>query len=150
MYQLLVFVHVVSAVIWVGGAFFAQLLAIQVTRSGSPDELPTLGRRFERLGTLVFVPAAVLIFVTGMAMVAQRWSLAQPWLLGALGLWLLSAAAGAAYVAPQMQRAGRVFEAEGSDSPTARQLVARVFLVSRLELVSFAVILALMVFKPGS
>ena len=41
-------------------------------------------------------------------------------------------------------------EAEGPTSTAARALLDRVFLVSRLELVSFAVIIALMVFKPGS
>jgi uncharacterized membrane protein len=149
MYQVLVFVHVVSAVVWVGGAFFAQLLAIQVTRAGSPDELPTLGRRFEQLGTLVFVPAALLILASGLAMTTQRWSLGQPWIVAAILLWVLSAVAGSAYVAPRMRQAGTIFESEGADSPAARQLVDRVFLVSRLELGSFAVILGLMVFKPG-
>jgi uncharacterized membrane protein len=149
MYQLLLYVHIVSAVVWVGGAFFAQLLAIQVTRAGSPEELPVLGRRFGQLGNLVFVPAAVLILLSGAAMVAQRWSFSQAWIVAAIALWVLSAVAGAAYVAPRMRRAGAIFAAEGAESPAARELVDRVFLVSRLELASFAIILALMAFKPG-
>jgi hypothetical protein len=43
-----------------------------------------------------------------------------------------------------------LFDAEGPSSVAARQLIGRLFLVTRLELVSFAVIIALMVFKPGS
>ena len=42
------------------------------------------------------------------------------------------------------------FEAEGPTSTAARALLGRIFLVSRLELLSFAVIIALMVFKPGA
>ncbi len=150
MYQLLVYVHIVSAVVWVGGAFFAQLLAIQVTRTGRPEELPVLGSRFEQLGNLVFVPAAVLILLSGAAMTAQRWSFGDAWIALAIALWVLSAVAGAAYVAPRMRRAGAIFAAEGAESPAARGLVDRVFLVSRIELISFAVILALMAFKPGA
>ena len=43
-----------------------------------------------------------------------------------------------------------LFDAEGPESVAGRQLLGRMFLVSRLELVSFVVIIALMVFKPGS
>jgi hypothetical protein len=43
-----------------------------------------------------------------------------------------------------------LFDAEGPASKEGRDLLDRVFLVSRVELASFAVIIALMVFKPGS
>ncbi len=150
MYQLLVYVHVVSAVIWVGGAVFGQVFALVVMRGGDPAELPLLGRRFERVGNLLFMPAAVLILLSGAAMVVQAWRFDQAWIALAIALWVVSAAAGALYVAPRIKRAGELFKAEGAESPVARQQIARVFLVTRLELVSFAVILALMVWKPGT
>ena len=59
MYQLLLFIHIVCAVIWVGGAIYAQLLALRVTRSPDPSELPHLARHIEHIGTRVFLPAAV-------------------------------------------------------------------------------------------
>src|SRR5262245_30957518 len=34
MYQLLLYVHIICAVIWVGGAFVSQILAIRITCSG--------------------------------------------------------------------------------------------------------------------
>lgn len=54
------------------------------------------------------------------------------------------------YVGPRTKKIAELFEAEGPASTAARALMSRVFLVSRLELVSFAIIIALMVFKPGS
>ena len=48
------------------------------------------------------------------------------------------------------KRVPRLFDAEGPTSAAGRALLDRMFLVSRLELASFAVIIALMVFKPGS
>ena len=44
MYDLIKYVHVICAIIWVGGAFFAQLLAIRASRSDDPADLPKLGR----------------------------------------------------------------------------------------------------------
>src|SRR4051795_6478534 len=58
MYLLLLYVHIVCAVIWVGGAFFSQLLALRVARSTDPADLPKLGRNMEFLGMRVFLPAS--------------------------------------------------------------------------------------------
>jgi uncharacterized membrane protein len=150
MYLLLLYVHIVCAVIWVGGAFFSQLLALRVARSTDPADLPKLGRNMEFLGMRVFLPASILLFIAGLGMVAQQWSFGQTWIAGAITLWILSVIAGAVYVGPRTQKVAAFFETEGPTSTAGRELLGRIFLVSRLELVSFAVIIALMVFKPGS
>lgn len=150
MYQVLVFIHIVCAIIWVGGAFFAQLLALRVQRSTDPNELPRFGRNVEFLGTRVFLPASIILFIAGFVMVLQAWSFGQLWISVSMGLWLLSALLGSLYIGPRTKRIAELFETEGPTSTGARQLLDKVFLVSRLELVSFAAIVALMVFKPGS
>ena len=150
MYEVLLYVHIVCAVIWVGGGFFAQLLALRVQRSTDPADLPKFGRNVEFLGTRVFLPASILLFIAGAAMVAQRWSFGDVWVSVSMALWLLSALAGALYIGPRTKRISELFEAEGPASTAARSLLDKVFLVSRLELVSFALIIALMVFKPGA
>ena len=150
MYEVLLYVHIVCAVIWVGGGFFAQLLALRVQRSTDPSDLPKFGRNVEFLGMRVFLPASILLFIAGAAMVAQRWAFGDLWVSISMGLWLLSALAGALYIGPRTKKVSELFEAEGPSSTAARGLLDKVFLVSRLELVSFALIIALMVFKPGA
>ena len=149
-YSLLLFVHVVCAVIWVGGAFALQLLALLVSRTGDQGELARLLRYFEVIGSRVFVPVATLLFIAGAAMTLQAWSFGRTWIAASVALWVLSAVAGAVYLGPRAKRVGELFEAEGPSSEAGRALMNRLFLVSRLELVSFAIIIALMVFKPGS
>jgi uncharacterized membrane protein len=150
MYQLFLFVHVICAVIWVGGAVYAQLLAYRVARSPDPAELPQLARHIESIGTRVFLPAALLLFIAGTAMALQRWSFGQAWIAVSVALWALSAVVGAVYLGPRVKRAAKLFEAEGPTSQEGRKLIDRLFIVSRLELVWFAVIIALMTFKPGT
>ena len=150
MYQLFLYVHIVCAVVWVGGAVYAQLLGFRVARSPDPSELPHLARHIEYLGTRVFLPAAVLLFVAGAAMTVQAWSFGQTWIAISVALWVLSAVVGAVYLGPRVKRAGELFEAEGPTSQEGRELINRLFLVSRLELVGFALIIALMTFKPGA
>ena len=150
MYQVLLFVHIVCAVIWVGGAFAIQALAVLVSRSDDPMELPRLGRNLEIIGTKVFMPAAVLLFLAGVVMTIQNWSFGNTWIAVSIALWILSALGGAIYLGPRAKRAAALFDAEGPSSVAARELIGRLFIVSRVELVSFAVIIALLVFKPGS
>ena len=150
MYELLLYVHVVCAVIWVGGALYAQLLAVRVNGAGGPDQLPELARHIEFIGSRVFVPAAVLLFLAGVAMTLDAWSFGQTWIAVSVGLWILSAMAGAVYLGPRAKRVAALFDEEGPSSSAGRALLERIFLVSRLELAAFAVIIALMVFKPGA
>ena len=150
MYQVLLYIHILCAVIWVGGAIYSQILALRVERSSDPAELPRMGRHFEWIGTRLFIPASLLLFIAGLAMVAQAWSFGQLWIAVSMGLWLLSILAGAVYIGPRLKVVAQHFETEGPTSAAGRALLGRLFLVSRLELISFAIIIALMVFKPGS
>ncbi len=150
MYHLLLYIHILSAVVWVGGSFYVQLLAIRMNHSDDPAELPRLGRHVEALGNRAFVPAATLILLSGAVMTVRAWSFGQFWIVASIALWLLSAVGGAAYLAPNAKRAAALFETQGTESKAGRQLLERIFLVSRAELVSFAIIIALMVFKPGA
>jgi uncharacterized membrane protein len=146
----LLYIHIVCAVIWVGGAFAIQVLAIIVTRSADPTEVPRLSRNMEFIGSRVFAPAAVLLFLAGTVMTIQNWSFGNTWIAVSIGLWILSALGGAIYLGPRAKRVVELFEAEGPSSVEARALIGRLFIATRLELVSFAIIIALMVFKPGS
>ena len=150
MYQLVLYVHILCAVIWVGGAFYMQVLAVLVTRSDDPTDLPRLSRNLEVIGTRVFMPAATLLFIAGVVMTIQRWMFGDAWVAVSIALWVLSAVGGAVYLGPRAKRVAALFDAEGPESAAARNLIGRMFLVSRLELVSFAIIIGLMVFKPGT
>lgn len=150
MYELLLYLHILSGTVWVGGAVYVQLLGIRVSRSDDPAELPRFARNIEAIGRVVFAPAAFVILGTGAVMTIQAWDFGQAWIAFAIGLWVLSAVAGSVYLAPTSKRVATLYETEGPASVVGRRLIERMFLVSRLELVSFAVIIGLMVFKPGA
>ncbi len=149
-YNLIKYVHVVCAIIWVGGAFFAQLLAVKAQRSSDPMELPKFGQTVGELGMRVFLPASILLFIAGLILVAQRWSFGSVWVSVSMVLWLVSVLVGALYIGPSGVRVGKILEAEGPTSVAGRAGLARILLVSRLELVSFAFVVFLMVVKPGN
>lgn len=65
-YQLSVFLHILSAVIWIGGMFFLALVVVPATRGLPPAERATLfgtvGRRFRTVGWVCIV----ILIATGM------------------------------------------------------------------------------------
>jgi uncharacterized membrane protein len=150
MYELAKYIHILCAIIWVGGALYIQILAIRIQRSSDPSVMGRLGPEVEFIGTRVFVPASILLFLAGAFMTSQRWAFSQAWISIAIVLWLVSVLVGSFYLGPQSKKIGQLVAAEGPGSPGAGALLGRVFLISRLELVSFAVIVALMTFKPGA
>ena len=72
MYQLSVLVHVLAAVVWVGGIFFLALVVVPVARRLPPAEraalLGALGRRFRVVGWVCIA----LLLATGTANAALR------------------------------------------------------------------------------
>jgi uncharacterized membrane protein len=149
MYNVLLYIHIICGLIWVGGAVTLQVLAVIASRSADSSDLPRVGHYAERVGTLVFIPASLILFVAGVLMVLQAWNFGQLWVAVAVVLWIASALTGAIYLGPRAKKVGQLFQAEGPESVAGRTMLNKVFLVSRLELVSFAVIVGMMVFKPG-
>jgi uncharacterized membrane protein len=55
-YELAKYIHILGAMIWVGGAIYAQLLSIRVLRSPDPADVPKLGRNLEFIGCAFSCP----------------------------------------------------------------------------------------------
>ncbi len=148
MYELVKYVHIVCAIVWVGGATYSQVLGVIVARSGDPTDIPKLARNLARIGTMVFLPASVLLFLAGLFMTVNRWSFQQTWISIAMGLWLVSVIIGAMYVGPRLPRMAAAFDTDGPTSGAGLGILRRIILVSRAELAMLFVIVGLMVFKP--
>ena len=67
--QLLLFVHVTMAVIWVGGGLMVQFFALRATMSGDPQRVATFGLDVEWIADRVFIPGSLLAFLSGILLV---------------------------------------------------------------------------------
>ena len=65
-YLLFVYIHILAAIAWVGGALAINLLGTRVARSSDPDELPKLGHQIEWFGLRYFLPISIITFVAGL------------------------------------------------------------------------------------
>jgi uncharacterized membrane protein len=149
-YTVLKSLHVLAAVIWVGGAALSQVLAIRATRAGEPLRLSSLLTEIEWVGTRVFLPSSLVLVATGFGMIGDGDLDFDLWIIFGLIVWAISAAVGSAFLGPESTRIAAIIEAEGPSSPNAIARIKRIFLVSRIELVLLLLIVIDMVIKPGT
>lgn len=59
-------VHVLGAIIWLGGGTLITILAFRADRAQNDDELIGIGRQAEWASTRIFIPAGLTVFVMGL------------------------------------------------------------------------------------
>lgn len=149
-YQWFLSVHILAAVLWVGGAFTIQLLAIRASRPDARLQLGSLASEIEWVGTRLFIPASLLLVIFGFLLIHEGNLDYQFWLVFPIVVWLASFLSGIAFLGPQSGKLGKDVEQYGADSPQALARLQRIFLVSRIELVLLLLVVLDMALKPGS
>ncbi len=143
------FLHILAAMIWVGGLLAVGLLAAQVLRSGERDAIARFVRNLGVIGPLVFAPAMIAVVGFGIWMVidTDAWDFGQTWIWLALTLFGVAFLIGAVSQSRAAIGARRAAEA-GEDREAVRQL-RRWSWGMGLILVLLLVATWDMVFKPG-
>ncbi len=71
MYEFLLTVHVLAAVIWVGGGVMMHIFGRLATKDG-PEHQLAFTQHSIRLGNIIFAPLAVILLVAGVLLPAHR------------------------------------------------------------------------------
>jgi len=148
-YELLLTLHVLAAVLWIGGAFTIQVLSSRALAGGDSRRMADLLDTSALIGNRVFAPSSLVLILAGFGLVSKLdLSLGEFWISWAFGVWILSFLAGIAYFGPE---SGRLAKLVGEDGPGSvfRQRLGRLLWVSRVELVLLISALVMMTAKPG-
>jgi uncharacterized membrane protein len=148
-YTLFKSVHVLAAVVWVGGAFVTQFFAFRVLRSPDRARQADFAADVEWIGTRIFMPASVVVFLAAIGlMVNGGWSWGELWVVYALIVYAMSFAVGAGFLGPESGRIAKVIREEGPASPNATARIRRILAYSRVELILLLGVIWAMVVKP--
>jgi len=145
--ELLLFVHVAMAVIWVGGGLMMQFFGIRASMSGDPARMGALGEDIEWIANRVFIPASLLAFVTGILLVVESdfYGFGDDWIVIGLALYAMTFLAGLLFLGPESGRIGKLME-QGSPEVGPRTL--RLIMFARLDLVVLFLLIYDMTVKP--
>jgi hypothetical protein len=151
LYELLLFVHIMATVIWIGAGFFSLVLAIGYDRDSDESAI----RRFlvdqERLALRLFVPSSLVVVLMGIALVIESdaWGFDQLWIvLGLIG-YAATFATGLFLIKPESERIGAEMERQGGRlTPRLRIDIRKLMVKARVDQVVLAVVIFDMVAKP--
>ena len=149
-YEALLFCHLLAAMAWVGGDLMLQMFYLRA-RANGPAAVIQFAQNAEWVGLRLLNPVALLAAIFGALLVIEvdGYEFSQFWISAALAMFLASAITGAVFLGPESGRIGRLAEERGADDPEVQSRVARVLLVSRIELMLLVLIVLDMVVKPG-
>jgi uncharacterized membrane protein len=150
-YNWLTLVHVLTAIVWVGGGVFAQIYAARLMRANDAARLLGYTRDIQRFGSIVFGPSAILVLISGIVLIwySPAWSFGQLWvILGFIGI-ANSIVVGAAFLGPESGRLARLAEEQGNEDLEVQRRVRRIFAISRYDLAVLVLVVVDMVVKPG-
>ena len=145
----LVAIHILCAVIWVGGASMTQLYALRAQGSGNLTLAP-FAKDTEFLGQRTFLPASVILLATGIWLVSRDVFKLEEWTIWGLIVIGLSIVTGAGFLGPESGRIGKLIDERGGEDGEVRRRIGRLFTVSRVELALLISVVLVMALKPGA
>ena len=149
LYEFLLFLHVVAAIIWLGAGFVLAVLMFGAQLAGDREKEAGHHSDVDWLAERLFIPASMATLVFGLLLIAEGpWSFDQLWItLGLVG-WLASFGIGILYFKPEAERIDKLAAEHGPDHPELRRRISRVNAVDRFELTILFLVVADMTLKP--
>ena len=146
-YTIVKFLHVASAVIWIGGAFIMEMLGACAERSKSDTELVAVVLQVAWAGERIYVPASIatLIFGVTAATLGGLWG--SLWvILGLVGV-AITIGLGIAVLTPRAKKAEAGNKAGGA-TPAVVAISREILTIAKFDMVLLFTVIADMVLKP--
>jgi len=148
-YEILLFLHVSSAIIWLGAGL---LTIVEQERAFRSQDAQQILRGFQDEGWLaprLFIPAALTTFLLGTALVLEGgWGFTTPWILVGLGGFAATFLTGIAFLKPTGERIGRMLGQSGRLSPQIVADMRKRLLVGRIDMAVLFTVVFDMAVKP--
>ena len=150
LYEILLTVHIIAAVIWVGGAFAVNVLVARMQKAGQHARLLDLGKDFETLGMKVFMPASIVVLLAGIGLVLEvdGFDFSDFWIAFGLAGIAFSVVVGAGYLGPESGRLNELAAKKGPDDPEVQARMKKLANISRFEMLILLLVVADMAIKP--
>ena len=147
-YTVLKTVHVLAAVIWVGGGAILTALVARARRAKDYGRVATLVRELAFVGPRVFAPSGLVLVATGIWIVQHN---GIPWdlwvILGLVG-WGATFVTGNFFLGPQTKKLDALLEENGPSDPASIAVMSRVLNVARVDVTVLTLVIVDMVIKP--
>jgi uncharacterized membrane protein len=148
-YEILLFLHIGTAAIWLGAAFLFFVLFQRAKRSADPLLAERLGAHTKWLANRLFIPASLAVLVLGILLTIEGpWTFDQLWIViglaGFVGTFLL----GVGLIEPTTNKMHAAIETHGHGASEVTTLNRRLEALGLLDLTLLFVMVWDMALKP--
>jgi len=148
--EILLAIHIVGAVFWVGGNFILNIFSWRVGKTGNQEQALWFLGLGEWVGMRVFMPLSLIVVAAGAWLVTEAgWGYDELFVQLGLTGFVLTFLGGAALISPSLKKAHAAVTEHGLDSAEGKAAINRLNLISRLDLLLLFLVVLNMVLKPG-
>jgi uncharacterized membrane protein len=148
-YALFKAVHVLFAVIWVGGGVSIMINAIRAQRTYDPEDIVTIAKQAAFMGEKVFAPVGLITFLMGIAMMINTsWGWGHFWIIAGLIGYASTFLVGVGVLSPLAKKIDQSAETNGPTHPETIALIERIMLIGRFDVAILMLVVLDMVTKP--
>ena len=148
-YALFKAVHVLFAVIWVGGGVTIMIHAIRAQNARDAEGIVTVAKQAAFMGEKVFAPVGLVTFLMGIAMMINTnlgWG--HFWIVAGLIGYASTFIVGVAILSPMAKKIDASAAANGPTHPETLALIDRIMLIGRFDIAVLMLVVLDMVTKP--
>ncbi|MCW2972032.1 MAG: hypothetical protein JWN72_305 [Thermoleophilia bacterium] len=147
--DLLLIVHLLAAMAWIGGAFVGTLIGLQLRKLGNVDAMARFCASFATVAGPLFGGAGLVVLLSGLGLVGKGYaSFDDLWVgLAFLG-WIVSMVIGASLAGRNWFRVGQELAAEGATFEAVAPRMSKALLWTWIDLGLRVLIVVDMVWRP--
>jgi uncharacterized membrane protein len=146
-YDWLLLVHILAAMVWLGGLAVLSAIVTNILRARDPERARHLLSSLRLVGPLLLAPAPAILLGAGIWLVLKGWDFGDGWVVFALVLFAVAFLVGVVFQSRAVISAGRALAA--GEHADAMRYLRRWSWGSRFILLLLIVATGDMTLKPG-
>jgi uncharacterized membrane protein len=143
-------IHVIAAVVWIGGGALLTILGLAAERKNDPVEMATVARQAATVGEKLFAPAGLVVVAMGVAMMVNtNWGWGRFWVVAGLVGYAITFVTGVGVLAPLAKRVTALVEEKGATHPETTAQIKKILMIARVDVALLLLVVVDMVTKPA-
>src|SRR5688500_15642050 len=148
-YEILLFLHVGGAIVWLGSAFLMQILFYRAKSTANFALVEGISSNTAWLAQRIFIPTAFAMLVLGILLTIEGpWGFDMLWIVLALVGFAATFALGVGVIEPEGKKLGAAAAAHGQGHPEVVWRSRRIDALMKLDLALLWVVVFDMTMKP--
>jgi uncharacterized membrane protein len=151
-YEFLVTLHVLFAILWVGGGVTLHIAIRRALKQPDAQRRHETMTELEWIGERFYPIFSIILIIAGILLVTREeggWEFSDTFIQVGLTGWIISFLIGIGFYGREGKRRAEMVEREGPDSPSVLASVQRTANVNALELTILLLVVIDMTTKPG-